>query len=195
MAKHTYTDKLMMTLPSQECIEVDISFLVNGNSACIAIRGPHPIYLEIRADRRAILEMLAEGAKRFEPVSISKAAARAMSMPDEMAQPETAWPWLVRNMPWIFAGIDTSKEPYANYLEGASQSGKIDALAADLEKVKHLGSGARLADIAEVLTGSRQYGGSSLVKRLKAVHKLLTTTTTTPEEAAVVPFDQQKRAA
>ena len=194
MTKQTYTDKLLMTLPNKQCVEVDFSFLVNGNSACIVIRGPHPIYLEIRANRGAMLEMLAEGAKRFEPVSISKAAARAMSMPDEMAQPETAWPWLVKNMPWIFKGINLANEPYAHYLEGAPETKQIDALQADLEQVKHLGPKARLADIAEVLTGSRQYGGSSLVKRLKAVHKLLTTTTT-PEEAAVVPFDQRKKAA
>ncbi|MCB0208027.1 MAG: hypothetical protein KDJ52_01780 [Anaerolineae bacterium] len=193
MIENAYTDKMLMTLPNKQVVEVEFSFLVDAHRAAIVIRGPHLIYLEIRAHRDAMLEMLAEGAKRFEPVTVSKAAARAMSMPDEMGDPETAWPWLLRNMPWIFKGIDVKREPYAHYLEKSPQMGQNASLLADVKAVRHLGPDPSLADISEVLTGSRQYGGS-VYKRVKEVKELLETTTTTTEQGRVVPFEERKAA-
>lgn len=193
MIENGYTDKLLMTLPNKKVVEVEVSFLVNAHRACIVIRGPHPVYLEIRAHRGALLELLAEGASRFEPVTVAKAQTRSLLMPDEMAAPETAWPWLLHHMPWIFKGIDVKKEPYAHYLEQSPEIGQISTLASDLEQVYHLGPGTSLADISEVLTGSRQYGGATY-KRVKEVKEALETTTTTENEGVVIQFSGRKAA-
>lgn len=57
---------------------------------------------------------------------------------------------------------------------------QIDQLQQDVQAVINLDQPS-LADISEVLTGSRQYGGATY-KRVKAVAEALESTTTTPSE-------------
>lgn len=65
-----------------------------------------------------------------------------------------------------------------------SKSPSIDShsqLQQDIEAVRHLGQGASLADISEILTGKRTYGGA-VYQRVKEVQQALKTSTTTPSE-------------
>ena len=79
------------------------------------------------------------------------------------------------------------KSNSANPGESGSQ------LATDLDQVRHLGSGASLADISEVLTGDRSYGGA-MHKRLREIKRLLKTSTTTPQKGSG-STENQRRAA
>jgi len=65
-----------------------------------------------------------------------------------------------------------------------SKSARNDSqsqLQRDVDRVRHLGSGASLADISETLTGKRTYGGAAY-QRVKEVQEALKTSTTTPSE-------------
>ena len=68
------------------------------------------------------------------------------------------------------------KSHSANPGESGSQ------LATDLDQVSHLGSGASLADISEVLNGSRYYSGK-MHKKLQRIQERLKTSSSYPSEA------------
>lgn len=58
----------------------------------------------------------------------------------------------------------------------------VSQLARDLDQVRHLGTSASLADISEVLNGSRYYSGK-MHKRLKRLREFLKTSSSSPSEA------------
>lgn len=186
---NAYTDKLLMTLPNKRVVEVTISFVVNVHRAAVIIRGPGPVYLEIRASRAALLAVLTEGVKRFTVRTLAQVRAAADKLPEELARAETAWPWLVERFPWIFDGINTNTEPYATYLKSGGAAGADQYLAA----VDHLGPGASLADISEAIYGERTYGGARY-KTVKDVQTILNNTTTTPNNAAGAVVELKKAA-
>jgi len=68
------------------------------------------------------------------------------------------------------------------YVAKSASSESESQLQRDVERVRHLGQGASLADISDVLTGERTYGGA-VYRRVKAVRDALKNTTTTPSEA------------
>ena len=66
-------------------------------------------------------------------------------------------------------------------------------LEQDLERVFHLGPTARLVDISEALTGSRQYGGATY-HRVKAVAAALKNNTTTAQAGGYQAVEVKKAA-
>lgn len=87
--------------------------------------------------------------------------------PPEMNDPYTAWPWLLKHKPWIFDGIDVTREPYAHYLKHAQRS-------EDAQDIAHLVSPTQ-ADVAEVLFGDRTKTGGSYRRRILAALEATTT--------------------
>lgn len=64
---------------------------------------------------------------------------------------------------------------------GGDPGESVSQLARDLDQVKHLGAAASLADMSEVLNGSRYYSGK-MHKKLKRLKKLLKTSSSSPSE-------------
>jgi len=116
----------------------------------------------------ATLRLLAD---QLEPkIGRRRAYAIQNQIPDELADPETAWPFLVNRFPWLFDSIETGTEPYAQYL-------KESQLQQDLDRVADLGPEPALADLAERLYSERSYGGSRY-KYLKKLQNRLKSTST-----------------
>jgi hypothetical protein len=141
----------------------DIDVGIYSKYGCVTLKPLKGDPVQIISQVKLLYDLFLKLAEKFKP------SQQWQSLPDD---PYIAWPMLVKRYPWIFDGIDLSKEPYAHYLKGRQSSGPGSQLNQDLAKVAHLVD-PRLADIAEVLTGSRQYGGSALVRRLKAVQEAL----------------------
>lgn len=69
-------------------------------------------------DRTEVLyAALVKLAEEIKPRNLRQQITYWNRLPEELSEPETAWPWMLENMPWIFDGIDTSREPYAQYLK------------------------------------------------------------------------------
>lgn len=181
-----------MTLPNKQTVEVSINFVVNAHRAAIIVRGPGPIHLEIRAHRDTLKELMQTGLDRFTRTSYAHAITKQKQLPSELADPETAWPWLVKEFPWIFDGIDTSKEPYAHYLSNSYKP--KTALQSDLQKVSHLGQDCSLADLSEIIYGRRYYSGSQH-KYLKQLREALISSSSHSEEDVSDASSAEKRAA
>lgn len=95
-----------------------------------------------------------------------------VSLPAVLDKPETAWPWLVKRFPWLFDGVELTREPYASYLKPA-------AIAPDLAQLEALrGKVLSQADMAELLFGDRTKTGGSYRRRILAALEWLATTTT-----------------
>ncbi len=88
--------------------------------------------------------------------------------------------------------VDDLKSAFRTYVQAAQAAPGNDLqLLQDVEAVNYL-KNPSLADISEVLTGSRQYGGAAY-KRVKAVKAALNNTTTTQKEP-VEPVELAKAA-
>lgn len=139
--------------------------------------------IQIGGNAQAMAAELRRLADELEPKTITQARTRAEGLPEELANPETAWPWLVDRFPWLFGGIDLAREPYAKYLDAAQEQQDAAAIA-------HLDNPSQ-ADVAEVLFGDRTKTGGSYRRRiLKAIDAL----TTTANRATTTP-NQRKKAA
>lgn len=113
---------------------------------------------------------LREWAKVFDTETVEKQMSKQMGvnqMPEELKTPETGWPWLIARFPWLFDGIETSKEPYAHYL-------KKDQKQQDAQAISHLKNPSQ-ADVAEVLFGDRTMTGGSYRRRILAAIAATTT--------------------
>ena len=74
---------------------------------------------------------LREIADKIEPKNLAgvQASVQAQAwpaLPEALSNPETGWPWLLKNYPAIFDGIDIRREPYAQYLKQTPQSRSCD---------------------------------------------------------------------
>lgn len=94
--------------------------------------------------------------------------------PSELNDPKTAWPYLLKRFPWLFADIDVNREPYAQYVRPQTSRGADDRRA-----IAHLPYPTQ-ADVAEALFGDRTKTGGSYRRRILAA--LNTTTTTKPTD-------------
>lgn len=132
-------------------------------------------WVELIGSRQALVDF----ANKI--ISLANPPRQRFAWPQEMQEPETGWTWLLKNRPWIFDGISLQSEPYASYLFGSeSDTGTDVRLENDLEAIKHLQQPSK-ADIAEVLTGKRTYGGA-IFERVTAAFDAFYTSTTSPEE-------------
>jgi hypothetical protein len=97
-------------------------------------------------------------------------------LPPEIKTATTAWPYMRRRWPWMF-GDDAMGTKDAR-LPGAEVPTPVerDVIQVALCHCHDL----KLADIAEALTGRREYGGA-IYTRVKAVKKYLENTTTTDQ--------------
>lgn len=94
-------------------------------------------------------------------------------MPKELGNPETAWPYLLNRFPWLFADINTSREPYAQYVRPQASYTETDTKA-----IAHLKDPTQ-ADVAEILFGDRTKTGGAYRRRILAALDATTTTETT----------------
>lgn len=143
-----------------------LTIYYNGRRDYIQLIG-HPS--DLAAELRRLADVI-------EPSSVKerheKQVKRELAeLPAMLEQPETAWPWLVQRFPWLFDGIEVSKEPYASYLK----SHQVRPDLAQLEALR--GKVVSQADVAELLFGDRTKTGGSYRRRILAVMDQLTTTT------------------
>ena len=102
--------------------------------------------------------------------------------PKELDNPETAWLYLRQRFPLYFQGVGRLPgeldKPTATPASAIAAPVTQDVVkfAVYMLQGKHY----TLADIAESLTGRREYGGA-VFTRVKAVRDFLENTTTTPE--------------
>lgn len=98
-------------------------------------------------------------------------------LPPEMDSSQTAWPYLRRRWPWLFGDEDMGTKDAR--LPGGAVPTQVeqDVIQVALYHCQNL----KLADIAEALTGRREYGGA-IFTRVKAVKKYLENTTTTDQD-------------
>ena len=98
--------------------------------------------------------------------------------PPEMNNPTTAWPYMRRRWPWIFGDEEAM---------GTKTAGQVSSFVPTLVEKDVLQvalchcQDLKLADIAEALTGRREYGGA-IYTRVKAVKKFFENTTTTAQD-------------
>ena len=144
--------------------------------------------IEIGHEAGTLAAILRSLANQLEPqVSRRRAYALSQALPEELASKKTAWPYLIKRYPWLFEGIDTGSEPYANYL-------KESQLENDLERVADLGPEPALADLSERLFSERSYGGSRY-KYLKKLQNRLKGASTPRRQATTEHPDSQRKAA
>lgn len=110
--------------------------------------------------------------------------------PKELDNPETAWVYLRQRFPLYFQGVgrlpgelDKPTATTASAM-GAAVAQDVIKFAVYMLQDKHY----TLADIAESLTGKREYGGA-IFSRVKAVRNFLENTTTTPEISQEADFE------
>jgi hypothetical protein len=126
----------------------------------------------------------------------SVTVAQVGELPHVLKRPETAWPFLVSRFPWLFDGIDLSKEPYAYYLKRGQDDQDVeklrpyllDLISADGELIR--GYTRRAAGI---LFGDESLNGGQNLKRIKSAVKRLqqeVTTTAEPGSVPVIYVDQ-----
>lgn len=109
-------------------------------------------------------------------------------LPSELDSPVTAWPYLRRRFPWLFN--EDGEVPQQPAVQLGTTEQDVVKFAVYALQGKHY----TLADIAESLTGRREYGGA-LFTRVKAVKNFLEdTTTTTPEIGVQCDFCEVKAA-
>jgi len=98
--------------------------------------------------------------------------------PPEMSNPTTAWPYMRRRWPWIFGAEETmgtkTADQVSSFVPTLVEKDVIQVALCHCQDLK-------LADIAEALTGRREYGGA-IYTRVKAVKKFLENTTTTAQD-------------
>jgi hypothetical protein len=102
-------------------------------------------------------------------------------LPSELNSPTTAWPYLRRRFPWLFEDEVLPREQAAVQLTQVEKD--VIEFAVYMLQDKYY----TLADIAESLTGKREYGGA-LFTRVKAVKNFLEDTTTTQEVSLQADF-------
>lgn len=141
--------------------EVIVSPHRRGNDAVVYLGE-----IALMGDASELIDLLRWLIEQITPPASGWRQAHAVGrgLPTELADPETAWPYLVDRFPWLFDGIDTSREPYAQYLRKSAKTGQISTLAADLQA---LGENPSLADISEIVFGSRYYSGSQYAQLKK----------------------------
>ena len=144
--------------------------------------------IEIGHEAGTLASILRRLASELEPkISRRQNYAAQANVPAELASPETAWPYLVQRFPWLFEGIETGSEPYADYL-------KEHQLETDLERVADLGPEPALADLSERLFSERSYGGARY-KYLKKLQNRLKVASTPHRQAATEQPDSRRKAA
>ena len=118
---------------------------------------------------------------------------RQITWRDLTADPndEANWSLIALRFPMLADVVPPPQFSVKSHSANPGESGS--QLATDLDQVRHLGSGASLADISEVLTGDRSYGGA-MHKRLREIKRLLKTSTTTPQRGGS-STENQRRAA
>jgi hypothetical protein len=139
--------------------------------------------VQIGGNRIELAEQLERIAAKLRSGTVSQQTGKILQdMPKELEQPETAWPWLVQRFPWLFSDIDTSREPYKQYLK-SSHHNSYNApdfdlqLKQDLQAIAHLANPTQ-ADVAEILFGDRLKTGGSYRRRILRVMQQIATTTT-----------------
>lgn len=140
------------------------------------------------ADLAAELRRLAD---IIQPSSVKERHSRQVwqdlaKLPAVLDDPATAWPWLQQRFPWLFDGIELSREPYAHYFKSHQVRPELN----QLEALR--GTSASQADIAGVLFGDRNKTGGSYRRRILAALEWLATTT---PPAALDPDQDELRAA
>lgn len=101
------------------------------------------------------------------------------------------WTLIALRFPWL---ADVLPPPmFAAKSRGGNPGESGSQIETDLDRVRHLGAAASLADISEVLTGQRTYGGATY-QRVKVVKQALKTSTTTPRQGSSSQKSQCKAA-
>lgn len=113
-----------------------------------------------------VLRHIADRVEQSNPPPIAPGAF-TQPLPAALDSPETGWPWLLENKPWIFDGLPLHQEPYYHYLKKARP--EMDAQA-----ISHLDSPSQ-ADVAEILFGDRTKTGGSYRRRILAALEATTT--------------------
>lgn len=131
-------------------------------------------YIQVLGDPGALAAELRRLADMIEPTSVKERHKREVlrdlaQVPAVLENPKTAWPWLVARFPWLFDGIEVSREPYASYL----RSGPADL--ALLEPYR--GQTLSQADVAQILFADRTKTGGSYRRRILSALAFLDTTT------------------
>jgi len=158
-----------------------LTIYYHGRQDYIQLCGPAS---DLAAELRRLAEII-------EPSSVAarheKQVKRELAeLPAVLATPATAWPWLVQRFPWLFDGVELSREPYASYL-------KSPPIRGDLSQLESLrGRPVSQADVAEALFGDRNKTGGSYRRRILAALEWLATTT--PTEATEPDPDKQMAA-
>lgn len=154
-----------------------------------------PAYLTIYYhDRRDYIQLLGSPAELadelrrladvIQPSSVKERHARAVvrdlaKLPAVLDKPETAWPWLVQRFPWLFDGVDVSREPYSSYVKGSK-------LQADLVLLEpYRGQVLSQADVAQILFDDRTKTGGGYRRRILAGLAFLDGATTAASGAHV----------
>ena len=165
MTNQSYPIKLR--LPSKELVPVTLDCVSQANLVCIILRSENGLYFELLGFQRDLYPILLKWAKIANPESNYRDKIDELS-PSQVVAYFEASPVLSYLADDVRAALLSPEE------EKASQ------VSQDVAKVAHLVDPS-LADIAQVLTGERQYGGATY-HRVKAVQRALKTTTTQPEE-------------
>lgn len=109
-------------------------------------------------------------------VHLEKTMVNCQPLPPELDNPVTAWPYLRRRFPWLFNDDSEASPP----TPAAAMGGQVEQDVVKFAVYMLQDTNYTLADIAESLTGKREYGGAAYT-RVKAVRDFLENTTTTPE--------------
>lgn len=163
------TPKLYLRQPNQEITAVEIDCSVIGNQAIISVGE-----LEIVGDRRAVLaiaDRIAEAA-RYRPVNVLQ-----ISPAQVVAYFESS--------PILKIYADDVKSALLSHSE--AEFGDFQ-LQQDLQAIEHLSEPTK-ADISEVLTGKRTYGGANYERVKQAYEAFYSSTTTGDQEFYPVEED------
>jgi hypothetical protein len=177
--------------PKAPAIPCTISPAVYGPAYLTIYYHGRQDYIQLCGPASDLAAELRRLADIIEPSSVKERHKRQVlqdlaALPAALEKPETAWPWLVRRFPWLFDGVELSREPYASYLKSHQAGPDLAGLEALRGKV------LSQADVAELLFGDRTKTGGSYRRRILAALDWLATTT---PPAALDPDQEELRAA
>jgi len=114
---------MKLKAPNHEPVEVQLEALFHG-SAFIKVN-IHNSYVMLVASRDEMIGELKRLLRTLE-VSTIEQVRQAQALPVELYKEETAWPWLIKNFPWLFDGINLKSEPYARWLKSGGPIGQCE---------------------------------------------------------------------
>jgi len=183
---------ILLELPPAEARPVEFEIVVNRQAAVKMTTGHRQIVLI--GNPLELAAKLREPAVKLEPHNGKPDAQIVNPLPDVLQDPNTAWPWLISRLPWLFDGINLATEPYAHYLKDSKQLADHQ-LSADVRALLTCSDELFTPDgelqrgytrkAAAVLFGDESLNGGNYLKRIKAAIEILQTkhfTTTTPPQ-------------